>query len=333
MNKRCPWSEKSEVLKEYHDNNWGKLKRDDWLLFEALTLELMQAGLSFEIVLKKSEALKKAFCNWDVKEISRLTAEDVESLLLNPEIIRHRKKIEAVVQNAKSFITIQQEFGSFFRYLTTFFPHYPIYHHYDNSGEIPATDERATALAKDLKKRGFLFLGFKTVYAFLQSSGFYNDHLTNCYLRNQEVQRLTKISKKQYQLFLEAEPDELTLDSYLIKSENFVLMDEGKTRGVISLLSKKNNLEVMNLAIDTSFQGQGYGSVLLDFAKEYAITNNFQKLLIQTGTTTFDALKLYQRFGFRVVEVIPDYFTQHYKEPLFENGILLKDALRLELPL
>lgn len=186
MKKRCPWVPlDKDFYIEYHDTEWGVPLYDDQKIFEFLTLESAQAGLSWETILKKRRGYQKAFKNFDPKKVSKMTQKDVEKLLQNPEIIRNRLKIEATINNAKKFLEIQKEFGSFSKYMWGFVHNKPIRHTLKKLKDYPATTKESEALAKDLKKRGFKFLGPTTVYAHMQATGMVNDHSVDCFRRKE----------------------------------------------------------------------------------------------------------------------------------------------------
>lgn len=177
---RCQWAESSVLMQAYHDHEWGRLVTDDQRLFEFLVLEMMQAGLSWSIVLNKRAALAEAFAQFDYQKIAQFTEKDVDTLVQNPKIIRHRLKIQAVIHNAKCFIAIQQEFGSFARYLWQFTDSKIIHHHWTSLDQVPTQDKYSQIISKDLKKRGLKFVGPVTVYSYLQAIGMINDHLISC---------------------------------------------------------------------------------------------------------------------------------------------------------
>lgn len=178
---RCNWVSNDELYIKYHDEEWGKPVYDDKVLFEFLVLESFQAGLSWITILKKRENFRKAFDNFNDKKIVKYTPEKIEELLQNECIIRHRGKIEATINNARVFQEIQKEFGAFSDYLWNYVNNKPIDNKLKNIKEAVATTEISDALAKDLKKRGFKFMGSTTVYAFMQAVGMVNDHITTCF--------------------------------------------------------------------------------------------------------------------------------------------------------
>ncbi len=183
---RCGWSTSDPLYLQYHDEEWGVPVHDDHRLFEMLILEGAQAGLSWLTVLRKREAFREAFDQFDPIKMSRYTARHVEKLLQNPGIIRNRLKIEAAVKNAKAFLRIRQEFGSFDRYLWQFVRHEPIQNSWVRLRDIPARTPESDGMSRDLKKRGFSFVGSTICYAFMQAVGMVNDHITTCF-RHKEL--------------------------------------------------------------------------------------------------------------------------------------------------
>jgi DNA-3-methyladenine glycosylase I len=177
---RCPWA-KSDLMIAYHDEEWGRPVHDDNKLFEFLILEGAQAGLSWETILKKRDAYRKAFANFDPKKVARFDAARVERLMQNEGIVRNRAKIESTIRNAKAFLAIQKEFGSFDAYLWPFVNGRPIQSDFKTLKQVPATAPESDALSKDLKKRGFNFVGSTICYAMMQAVGMVNDHLTTCF--------------------------------------------------------------------------------------------------------------------------------------------------------
>ena len=180
MVNRCSWS-KNESMIEYHDKEWGVPVRDDRLLFEFLILEGAQAGLSWETILKRRETYKKAFDNFDVKKVSKYTDKDFNRLMNDPGIIRNRLKIRSAIENAKHFIEIQEEFGSFDKYIWKFVGNKPVVNKFKSIKEIPTNTKISDEISKDLKKRGFSFVGSTIIYAFMQAIGMTNDHEVSCF--------------------------------------------------------------------------------------------------------------------------------------------------------
>ncbi|WP_127844523.1 DNA-3-methyladenine glycosylase I [Psychroflexus aestuariivivens] len=178
---RCDWCVGDELYENYHDSEWGEPVRNDRKLFEFLVLESFQAGLSWITILKKRDNFKQAFEDFDYTKIANYNSGKVEELLTDSGIIRHRAKIEATIQNAKAFIEIQNEFGSFSDYIWNFLNHRSKLNQFEFLDEVPAQTELSQRISKDLKKRGFKFLGPTTVYAFMQAVGLVNDHLTKCF--------------------------------------------------------------------------------------------------------------------------------------------------------
>lgn len=181
---RCGWCEKDDLYRDYHDQEWGKPVYDDETIFEFLVLESFQAGLSWYTILKKRKNFKVAFDDYNYQKIAEYSEEKVEELMQDAGIIRNRLKILATISNAKRFMEVQKEFGSFSEYIWGFVDGKPIDHRRENLSKIPATTEISDALAKDLKKRGFKFLGSTVVYAHMQATGMVNDHVEDCWVRN-----------------------------------------------------------------------------------------------------------------------------------------------------
>ncbi len=178
---RCPWCLKFKQYIDYHDKEWGVPVRDDCTHFEFLLLEGAQAGLSWEIILKKREGYRKTFADFDPEKVARFTEKKLEKILLNPGIVRNRLKVYAAVTNAKQFLAIQKEFGSFDAYIWQFVNNKPIINQWKTMKEVPATTKESDALSKDLRKRGFKFVGSTVIYAHMQACGLVNDHLVDCF--------------------------------------------------------------------------------------------------------------------------------------------------------
>ncbi|MFQ5609357.1 MAG: DNA-3-methyladenine glycosylase I [Woeseiaceae bacterium] len=179
---RCKWAEGVSLdYIEYHDKEWGVPVYDDRVQFEFLILEGAQAGLSWSTILNKRSGYRKAFAGFDPEKVARFTAKRVEKLLTNPEIVRNRLKVQSAVTNARAFLAVQKEFGSFSRYIWDFVGGKPIQNRFTKDGDIPATSPESDALSKDLKKRGFKFVGSTIIYAHMQATGLVNDHVTGCF--------------------------------------------------------------------------------------------------------------------------------------------------------
>ena len=179
---RCPWLDTTKPdYVDYHDNEWGVPLYDDQKLFEFITLESAQAGLSWYTILKKRAGYKQVFENFNVEKVALFTDNDVDRLMLFEGIVRNRLKIAATINNAKRFIEIQQEFGSFSHYQWQFVGGKPLVNNLNKLNDYPAVTEESTSFAKDLKKRGFKFLGPTTVYAHMQACGMVNDHSNDCF--------------------------------------------------------------------------------------------------------------------------------------------------------
>jgi len=179
--KRCGWAETAPLLGEYHDKEWGVPLHDDRKLFEFLVLEGVQAGLNWLIVLKKQDAFRRSFEDFNAERIARFSSADVRRLLGNSEIIRNRLKIEATVTNARQYISIQKEFGSFDSYIWKFVGGKPIKHGFRSLSSIPDKSKESDLMSEDLRKRGFKFVGSTICYAFMQATGMVNDHVTSCF--------------------------------------------------------------------------------------------------------------------------------------------------------
>src|SRR5258706_1774733 len=178
---RCGWSLNHPLMIEYHDTEWGVPLHDDRKLYEFLVLDAAQAGLSWQTVLLKRENYRRAFDNFDATKIARYTDKRVARLLANPGIIRNRLKIKSAIINARQFLKVQEEFGSFDRYIWQFVGGQPRLNHFRTSAEIPARTEQSDAMSKDLRQRGFTFVGSTICYAFMQAAGMVNDHLVECH--------------------------------------------------------------------------------------------------------------------------------------------------------
>lgn len=179
---KCEWAlGHFEAYEQYHDEEWGVPTHDDQVHFEFLILESAQAGLSWSTVLKKREGYRTAFANFDVTKVAKFSEEDIQSLISNPAIIRNQQKIRAAVNNAIQFLEVQKEFGSFSKYIWSFVKNETIIGHWPTKDQVPATSPESDALSKDLKKRGFKFVGSTIMYAHMQATGLVNDHTTDCY--------------------------------------------------------------------------------------------------------------------------------------------------------
>ena len=178
---RCAWSGSDPLYQAYHDKEWGVPVHDDRRFFEMLILEGAQAGLSWSTILRKRENYRVAFDGFDPEKVSRYSKARVDKLMKNEGIVRNRLKIESTVLNARAFLAVQKEFGSFDRYLWQFVGGKPLMNHWRTTKEIPASTPESDALSKDLKKRGFKFVGTTICYAFMQAVGMVNDHSTDCF--------------------------------------------------------------------------------------------------------------------------------------------------------
>lgn len=187
---RCEWANGSKIEKHYHDTEWGVPLHDDRKLFEFLVLEGAQAGLSWLTVLKKRKEYRKSFDNFDAEAIAQYSPRKIEELLLNTRIIRNRLKITAAVNNARAFLKVQKEFGSFDGYIWSFVNGTPVQNIWNNPSDIPAQTTISQIMSRELKKKGFSFVGPTICYAFMQAVGMVNDHITWCFRYN-EIKNLS----------------------------------------------------------------------------------------------------------------------------------------------
>lgn len=183
--KRCHWPGELDIMIEYHDKEWGNPIHDDRQHYEFLVLEAAQAGLSWLTVLKRREGYRKAFANFDPKKVAKYDQKKINQLLQDPRIIRNRLKVEAAVHNAGLFLEVQKEFGTFDKYFWNFVDGKQIINRWKTSKQIPATTKLSDTVSKDLKKRGFKFVGSTVIYAHLQAVGIVNDHLVDCFRHKQ----------------------------------------------------------------------------------------------------------------------------------------------------
>ncbi|MCQ8211160.1 DNA-3-methyladenine glycosylase I [Cetobacterium somerae] len=181
---RCPWCESSDLYRKYHDEEWGKPVYDDRIHFEFLVLESAQSGLSWITILKKRENYRVEYDNFNPNIVALYDENKILKMLENPGIVRYRKKIESSISNAKEFLKVQKEFGSFNEYIWSFTEKKIIKNNWSSLSEVPAKTDLSDMIAKDLKKRGFKFLGSTTVYSYLQAVGIVNDHLLECQFRD-----------------------------------------------------------------------------------------------------------------------------------------------------
>lgn len=181
MKERCSWSTKDPLYIQYHDEEWGVPVHDDKKLFEFLILEGVQAGLSWLTVLRKRENYRKAYDDFDVRKVAVYGQDKIDELMSNEGLIRNKLKILASITNAKCFIEVQKEFGSFDRYIWGFIGEKPIVNHWESLSQIPATSPGSDEISRDMKKRGFKFVGSTIIYAHMQATGMVNDHLTSCF--------------------------------------------------------------------------------------------------------------------------------------------------------
>ncbi len=190
--RRCPWAGDSSLTYiEYHDTEWGVPVWDDATQFEFLVLEGAQAGLSWSTILNKREGYRKAFADFDPQKVARFTARRIERLLQDPGIVRNRQKVSAAVTNAKAFLEVQEEFDGFCNYIWRFVDGKPKQTRLKRDSDVPATSKESDELSKDLKQRGFKFVGSTIMYAHMQATGMVNDHLTSCF-RHKECAALAR---------------------------------------------------------------------------------------------------------------------------------------------
>ena len=187
---RCAWADSDPLMVEYHDKEWGVPVHDDNEQFEFLILEGAQAGLSWTTILNRREGYRKAFANFDVQKVALFSEENFERLVQNPDIIRNRLKIRSAINNAQQVVIVQEEFGSFDQYIWQFVNYQPINNRFEELTDIPASTELSTTMSKDLKKRGFNFVGPTICYAYMQAIGLVNDHVLDCF-RYKEIVNLS----------------------------------------------------------------------------------------------------------------------------------------------
>jgi len=186
MKQRCPWPSEDKLMIKYHDKEWGVPLHNDRKLFEFLILEGFQAGLSWRTILHKRENFRKAFDNFDFNKIAKYNRRKINSLLKNEDIIRNKLKIEAAITNAKAFLQVRKEFGTFDKYIWSFVNGKPIENKFKSLKELPAKTKLSDKISDDLKKRGFKFVGSTIVYAHMQATGMVNDHILRCYRYKEE---------------------------------------------------------------------------------------------------------------------------------------------------
>lgn len=189
MKHRCEWAGEDPLYVAYHDEEWGVPVHDDQKLFEFLILEGAQAGLSWITILRKRENYRQAFDNFDPRKVADYDEAKIERLLQNPGIVRNRLKVQSTVKNAQAFLKVQEEFGSFDEFIWQFVDHKPIHNQWKTMGDIPASTPLSEKISKELKQRGFNFVGPTIVYAHMQATGMVNDHTTNCF-RYEEIKSL-----------------------------------------------------------------------------------------------------------------------------------------------
>jgi len=192
--KRCEWSTSKEIYIDYHDNEWGRPLHDDHALFEAVVLDTFQAGLSWIIILQKRENFRRAFDNFEAHKIARYDEKKIQGLCMDTGIVRNQLKIRATVTNARAFLQLQKEFGSFDRYIWQFTDYKTIQRECQTMADIPTKSVESDAMSEDLKKRGFKFVGATICYAFMQAIGMVNDHLVDCHVYH-EIRALDTYSQ------------------------------------------------------------------------------------------------------------------------------------------
>lgn len=192
--KRCVWATQNSKMMQYHDEIWGVPLYDDQELFAKLMLDINQAGLSWQTIVNKWENFHQAYDNFEIAKVAGYSSEKIESLLQDSGIIRNRRKINAAVNNAQQVLKVQEEWGSFANYLWSFVEGKPVVNHWQSEAEVPATNPLSDCLAKDLKRRGFHFIGSTTIYAFLQAVGIVNDHLVTCFRHGELLEETSKKS-------------------------------------------------------------------------------------------------------------------------------------------
>ncbi len=181
---RCEWAGEEEQMRDYHDKEWGVPVHDDRELFELLILEGAQAGLSWATILKRREGYRKAFANFNVNKVAQFTEEDFDRLIEDKGIVRNKLKVKSAINNARRFIEVQKEFGTFNEFIWSFIDYKPINNQFKSLSEIPASTPLSEKISKDLKKRGFNFIGPTICYAYMQSIGMVNDHIVSCFCYN-----------------------------------------------------------------------------------------------------------------------------------------------------
>jgi len=179
--KRCDWANSNSLEMQHHDKEWGVPVHDDRLLFEMLTLESAQSGLSWLTILKKRKGYLDAFDHFDARKIAKYSDKKIARLLQNPGIVRHKQKVTATIENARQLLTVQDEYGSFDAYIWSFVDHKPIKNSWQQLADVPSSTNVSETMSKALKKRGFKFIGPTTCYAYMQATGMVNDHLVSCF--------------------------------------------------------------------------------------------------------------------------------------------------------
>lgn len=193
----CPWAQSNALQRAYHDREWGVPVHDDRILFEFLILEGAQAGLSWDTILRKRENYRRAFARFDPRRVARFGRREIAALLADQGIVRNRLKIAAAIANAACFLEVQRAFGSFDRYIWQFVGSRPMQNHWSHATQVPATTPEAESMSRDLRRRGFRFVGPTICYAFMQATGMVNDHLTACFRHRQvRAMRARKVASR-----------------------------------------------------------------------------------------------------------------------------------------
>ncbi len=196
MKNQCQWSMKTQIESDYHNNEWGIPIINDDIHFEFITLEGAQAGLSWHTILSKRSTYQQAFENFDITKVAKFTQDDVEDLLQNKGIVRHKQKINSTINNAQCFLKIQKDYGSFNKYIWSFVDFKPINNNWENESQVPSSTSLSDTISKDLKNKGFKFVGSTTIYAYMQASGLVNDHVTSCF-RHKDILEAQKVFLRQ----------------------------------------------------------------------------------------------------------------------------------------
>lgn len=330
--KRCKWcNENNPLYVRYHDEEWGKLNFDEGYLYEMLLLESFQAGLSWECVLNKREAFRKAYDGFDLNAVCAYTEKKVAALLENKGIIRNRRKIEASIENSRIFKKLREEFGSFSAYLLRF-TEGKILYEYENT-----TNALSDKISKDLIKRGMRFVGSTIIYSYLQAIGVIVSHEKDCFLHNNEnndlhfepIIRKVEKNKKQYlSLLLLADEQEDMIDRYLDRGDMLVMEIGGEVICECVITDEGDGiLEIKSLATEPRYQKMGYARRMIDHLCS-TYRESYDVLQVGTGESPM-TLPFYEKCGFSYSHRIKDFFTENYDHPIIEGGVLLRDMVFL----